>query len=54
MELGNYEWNIREYKSTPVPLCPPQIPHDLASNPGRHGEEPATNCLSYGTALHAV
>jgi hypothetical protein len=33
-----------------VPLCPPQIPHDLGSNPGRRGGKPATNRLSYGTA----
>jgi hypothetical protein len=33
-----------------VPLCPPQIPHDLGSNPGLYGEKPATICLRYGTA----
>jgi hypothetical protein len=32
-----------------VPLCPPQIPYDPGSNPGRRGGKPATNCLSYGT-----
>jgi hypothetical protein len=37
-------------KPAPVPLCPPQIPHDLTSNPGCHGGKPATNRLSYGTA----
>jgi hypothetical protein len=37
-------------KPAPVPLCPPQIPHDLGSNPGRRGGKPATNRLSYGTA----
>jgi hypothetical protein len=37
-------------KPTPVPLCPPQIPHDQGSNPGRRGGKPATTCLSYGTA----
>jgi hypothetical protein len=38
-------------KPAPVPLCPPQIPHDLtwARTPGRRGGKPATNCLSYGT-----
>jgi hypothetical protein len=35
-------------KSAPVPLCPPQIPHDLTEwEPG-----PATNCLIYGTYLN--
>jgi hypothetical protein len=33
-----------------VPLCPPQIPPDLGSNPGHRSGKPATNCLSYGTA----
>jgi hypothetical protein len=40
--------------TTPVPLCPPQIPLDLGSNPGRRGGKPATNRLSYGTALKNV
>jgi hypothetical protein len=35
-----------------VPLCQPQIPHDLGSNPGRRGGKPATNRLSYGTAFY--
>jgi hypothetical protein len=35
----------------PVPLCPPQSPHDCSDvNPGRRGRKPATNRLSYGTA----
>jgi hypothetical protein len=34
-----------------VPLCAPQISHDLGLNPGRRGGKPATNRLSYGTAL---
>jgi hypothetical protein len=40
-------------KPAPVPLCPPQIPHDLppGSNPGHCGGKPATSRLSYGTAL---
>jgi hypothetical protein len=38
-------------KPAPVPLCPPQIPHDLGSNPGRRGGKLATNRLSYGTAV---
>jgi hypothetical protein len=37
-------------KTCPVPLCPPEIPPDLGSNPGRGGGKPATNRLSYGTA----
>jgi hypothetical protein len=32
--------------STTNPIWP-----DLGSNPGRHGGKPATNRLSYGTAL---
>jgi hypothetical protein len=36
-------------KPAPMPLCPPQIPRDLA---GREpGGKPATNRLSYGTAV---
>jgi hypothetical protein len=37
-------------KPAQVPLRPPQIPHNLGSNPGRRGGKPATNRLSYGTA----
>jgi hypothetical protein len=38
-----------------VTLCPPQIPHDnLGSNPGCRGGKPATNRLSYGTALVCI
>jgi hypothetical protein len=34
------------------PLCPPQTPHACPdANPGRRGGKPATNRLSYGTAL---
>jgi hypothetical protein len=35
-----------------VPLCPPQIPHDLTwtRTRDRRGGKPATNRLSYGTA----
>jgi hypothetical protein len=39
-------------KSAPVPLGPPQIPHDLGSNRGRRGGKPATNRPSYGTAFN--
>jgi hypothetical protein len=50
MRIG---WGNRSTRRKPasVPLCPPQIPHDLGSNPGRRGGKPATNRLSYGTAL---
>jgi hypothetical protein len=38
-------------KPAPMPLCPPQTPHACPhANPGRRGEKPATNRLSYGTA----
>jgi hypothetical protein len=36
-------------KPAPVPLCPPQFPHDLGSNPGRRDGKPMTNRLSCGT-----
>jgi hypothetical protein len=36
----------------PVPLCPPQTPHACPdANTGRRGGKPATNHLSYGTAV---
>jgi hypothetical protein len=39
-------------KPAPVQLCPQQIPHDLTGRePGRRGEKPATNRVSYGTAM---
>jgi hypothetical protein len=50
MRIGRGNRSIRR-KPAPVPLCPPQIPHDLGSNPGRRGGKPATNRPSYGTAL---
>jgi hypothetical protein len=39
-------------KPAPVPLCPPQT-HMLCpdANPGRRGGTPATNRMSYGTAI---
>jgi hypothetical protein len=39
-------------KPFPVPLCSPQIPHDLirARTRAPRGVKPATNRLSYGTA----
>jgi hypothetical protein len=41
-------------KSAPMPLCPPQIPHDLGSNPGRSSGKPATNRLSYGGSYYSL
>jgi hypothetical protein len=40
-------------KPAPVPLCPPQIPHDLtrARTPDHRNGKQATNRLSYGTAF---
>jgi hypothetical protein len=38
-------------KPAPMPFYPPQIPHELGSNPGRRGGKPAPNRLIYGTAL---
>jgi hypothetical protein len=49
MRIGRGNRSTRR-KPVSVPLCPPQIPHDLGSNPGRRGGKPATNPLSYGTA----
>jgi hypothetical protein len=49
MRIGKGNRSTRR-KPAPVPLCTPQIPHDLGSNPGRRGGKPATNRLSYGTA----
>jgi hypothetical protein len=37
-------------KPMPVPLCPPQILHDLWLNPGHHDGKSLTNRLSYGIA----
>jgi hypothetical protein len=47
MSTGRENGSTRR-KPAPVPLFPPQIPHDL--NPGRRGGKPATNSLSSGTA----
>jgi hypothetical protein len=39
-------------KPAPVLLCPPQTPHACPdANPSRRSGKPATNRLSYGTAL---
>jgi hypothetical protein len=54
MRIGRGNRNTLR-KPVPVLLRPPQIPHDnLKLNPGRRGEEPATNRLSYGTAFPQV
>jgi hypothetical protein len=45
MRIGRENKSTRK-KPTPVPLCQPQIPHDL----GRRGGRPATNHVSYATA----
>jgi hypothetical protein len=50
MRIGRGNQSSRR-KSVPVPLCPPQIPHDLSSNPGRRGGKTASNRLSYGAAI---
>jgi hypothetical protein len=34
-------------KPSPVPLFPPQIPHDPGSKPNHHGGKPVTDRLSY-------
>jgi hypothetical protein len=49
MRIGRGNRSTRR-KPAPVPLFPPQIPHDLGSNPGRRSGKPATNRLSHGTA----
>jgi hypothetical protein len=47
--IGRGNRNTRK-KPVPVPLCPPQTPRCPDANPGRRGEKPATNRLSYSTA----
>jgi hypothetical protein len=53
---GVSEWQRKpkysEKKTCPVPLCPPQIPHDLTpvSSSGRPGREPTNNRLRYSRA----
>jgi hypothetical protein len=51
MKIGRGNRSIRR-KPAPVPLCPPQIPHDQvrARTPDRRSGKPATNRLSYGAA----
>jgi hypothetical protein len=41
-------------KSSPVPLCPSEIPYELGLNPGRHGERLATKYLSYCIAFETL
>jgi hypothetical protein len=50
MRIGRGNRSTRR-KPAPVPLCPPQIPHDLTSNPARRGGKPATNRLGYGAVF---
>jgi hypothetical protein len=48
------ETKVLGEKPAPVPLCPPQIPHDVTRAQTRAdaiGSRAATNRLSYGTAL---
>jgi hypothetical protein len=49
MRIGKGNRSTRRTRS-PVPLCLPQIPHDLGSHPDRRCGKPATNRLSCGTA----
>jgi hypothetical protein len=49
MRFGRGNRSTRR-KLAPVLHCPPQIPHDLGSNPGHRGGKPGTNRLSYGAA----
>jgi hypothetical protein len=52
MKTGRENRSTRT-KPAPVPLCSPQIPHDLTpgSNPVHHDGKPATNRLNYSTAM---
>jgi hypothetical protein len=47
MNIGRGNRGIRR-KPAPMPLRPPQTPHDLT--PERRGGKPATNRLGYGMA----
>jgi hypothetical protein len=54
MMIGKGNRSTRR-KLAPMPLCPPQTPHDCPdANPGRRGGKPATNRLNYGTAFFAT
>jgi hypothetical protein len=51
-EHGEPRWNDTDReKPVPVPLRPPQIPHELTQNPGLCGERLANNSISDGTAI---
>jgi hypothetical protein len=50
MRLGRGNRSTRRNRAA-VPLCPPQIPHDLVSNPGYRGGKLAIIHMSYGTAI---
>jgi hypothetical protein len=51
MMIGRGNRSTRR-KPAPVPLCPPQTLHACPDvKPGRRGGKPATNRLSYSTAL---
>jgi hypothetical protein len=51
MMIGRGNRSTRR-KPALVPLCPPQTPQACSdTNLGRRGGKPATNRLSYGTAL---
>jgi hypothetical protein len=54
MMIGRGNRSTRR-KPAPVPRGPPQTPHACPdANSGRRDGKPATNRLSYGTALGAV
>jgi hypothetical protein len=53
MKMGRRNGSTRR-KPALVPLCSPQIPYEPRSNPGRRCGKPATNRLSYGTALYGT
>jgi hypothetical protein len=53
MRIGRRNRSTRR-KLAPVPLCPPQIPHDLALARTRTSLWEATNHLSYGSAYTLV
>jgi hypothetical protein len=51
-EIGGIMIGRGKQKPAPVPLSSPQTPHTCPDpNPHRCGGKPATNRLSYGTAL---
>jgi hypothetical protein len=52
MRIGRGNQNTSK-KPASVPLCPPQIPHDL-SLAGRCSGKPATNRLRYGVVITAI